>query len=815
MWHDLRLAYRALRRSPGFAIAAVSTLMLGIGANAAMFSAVEALLLRPLPVHGLSQLVFIETHFPKSDVRLNALTPGELHDVGDRRDLFDAVGGYVPTDVNVTGSGAPQRVSAISTAGALFDVFGVRPYVGRLYDSSATFGNSDVVVLSYGLWHDLTGADPKAIGTTVRLDDRSYEIIGVLPPAFRFPRGVQIWTPRQLNANRCYTLDWRDSSSRACKVATTVARVRQGVQMPRLRAALAAAMIGWRHNLPRYYPRDVDQTLLVTPLVDELAGELRPILLLLIGAVGFVLLLVCANVACLQLIRVTRHARGIAVRAALGADTWVIARQPITESLILAIAGGALGIAVAQVLVTLLPSVDPRLFAVIGPLQLDPLVLAFSAGVSLLSVLLFGVAPAIRAARIGAGDTLRSSASRNATAAVGRSRFLSSAVVVQVAITVVLLSGCGVSLRSLLRLLEVDPGFRPAGLITMRVTLPAARYKDVPSRFAFNQALVDRLRGIPGLTAITTAGAAPFDREDKGDRSATAGDKPAQENATLRPLWTLVDSNYFQTVGIPLRAGRTFSGSDAASLRTGTPNAAPVAIIDQTLAEKLFPGEDPIGKKIGPWAPQLTVIGVVGSTKEADIAAAGVGLIYSPGGAAESDQTILVRSQMPLTELAPQLRAAVHDVDPALPVAGISRMTEILSSSLAPRRLASIVLAGIGGLALLLAMLGIYGVLSYSMSQRTKEIGIRLALGARPNAVVHMVLQSGATLAGLGIVAGIVAFAALGSAMSALVFGISARDPVTLTASVALSAIVALLASWIPAQRAARVDPVSALRAEQ
>src|SRR5713226_5382681 len=483
LWQDLRSALRGLQRAPSFTVPTVLTLILGIGANTAIFSAVEAVILHPLPVHGIADLVTIETDIPTASLHDAGLSAGEVYDLVDRRDLFEAIAGYRTAGVNLTNVGDPQRVAAISTIGPFFDVFQIRPYLGRFYTPrDVESGNAHVVVLSHDFWRQLTGGDRSAIGTTLQLDDQSYEVVGVLPPGFRYPRGVQIWTPQPL-------APFLGRGERCCLVVPTIARPHPGVSLPKLRAELAVAMAGWQLRLPQFYPSQNPQRLVARSFVEALAGQLRPILLLLIGAGGFVLVIACANVASLQLVRTVIRSKEIAVRAALGAGRPAIVRQLATETLLLAVTGGLAGLVLGALLIRWIGRSDAAQFATLGDLRLDPLVLIFSVGVTLVAATLFGVASTLRAANVNAGGALSDAGARGASAGTSRNRVLRTAVVLQIALALVLILDSAVARQSLARLLAVDPGFRPDGVLTMRLALPASRYGEAARKLAFHDRL--------------------------------------------------------------------------------------------------------------------------------------------------------------------------------------------------------------------------------------------------------------------------------------------------------------------------------------
>jgi len=819
-WRNTQYALRSLIRAPGFTVVAVLTLVLGIGANAAIFSAVEAILLHPLPLANADHVVFISTYLPKTNTDVNVLTPAEFQDVADRKDLFANVGAYNPVTVNVTGNGDPERIEAISTAGALFDVLKVKPSLGRLYDSSDVLANRRVVMLTYEYWMRRTGGaiGRDALGTAITLDDTAYTIVGVLPRGFDFPHGVSIWSPRQLRPGACAKLDRdrNDPLSHSCKYATTLARLRDTVDITRARVAVAEMMTRWRQTTPTYYANGIEQTLHVRPLITVVAGELRPILLLLFAASGFVLLIACVNVACLQLVRTMTRLREIALRQALGATRLAIAIQIIDETMIVALLGGGGGILIGAFIITTAKNRLTTLPIDASAFRLNPEVLAFSLGIVLLTVFLCAIAPILRAASVDPGDVLRAGGTRTASLGRHRTRFLSGAVVVQVAAALVLVAGCSMTVESLSRLSAVDPGFRADGLVSIRLLLRSNRYRGWAKTVAFASEFDARVRAIPGVQAIAIAAMAPYDA-DRGD-GWVAPASPASDASTahrsLMPFFNMVSSNYFDVVGARLISGRMFDESDVARFHSDTAIQVGSVIIDETLARQLYPNGDAIGKQLGPRTPMPTIVGVVSPIREAKLATSGVGNLYYPGAEFLRERTFVIRTSLPFATISPVLRGIVHEIDPDLPIASIVAVRADIARSLAPRRIASDILGGFAGLALLLAMLGVYGVLSYAVTQRRKEMGIRLALGANPRDLRRFIIGGVARLALTGLALGLLVFVAAGRYLSSLIYGGSAYDPLTIVSCAAGLGALALFAAWIPARSASRLDPAGVLRAE-
>ncbi len=821
MMHELNLVVRSLRKSLGFATAVVITLALAIGANTVIFSAVEAVLLHPFPVRHLDRLVAIGAYDAGNGAHYG-LNPANLFALEKRRDLFDAVAGYASLDVNLTGEGEPRHAAAVATTSEFFKVFDVRPFLGRLYDDrDSQSGATNVVVLSYDYWRALTGGDPTSIGRRLQINDSTFTLLGVLPPGFGYPSGVELWTPRPLMAR----LDPRasDEVQHLGWLVPTVARLRPDATLPHVEAALAAALHGWFDERPEIYKSSLKFTLQARPVAVAWAGSLRPILFVLVGAVALVLLIACANIASLQLLRATGRSREIAVRLALGATRWDIARLFALESGVLALAGGALGVGLGQWLVSAAGTNAATMVPELDGLRLDPLVLAFSLSATVATAFLFGTAPAVHALRTNARDALNA-ATRGASSGRARARLLHGAVIVQLAISLILVLSCAVTIRSLVKLLHVDPGFDPHGVVTARVMLPPSRYsvtniEEARRSLAIHAQIRDRLRAVPGIEAVGFSDVIPFSFRDEMDASihrlATwRGTRPSAPDATIATDMWFVDADYFTALRIPLLEGPGFTGHEQADLFRDYParRATPV-IIDETARRRLFPGEDPINKMID---SGLQVVGVVGSVRKSNLAAQAddAGAVYLPGGGTLATLTFVVRSSLPFAQTAAGLRDAIHSFDPALPLYDVEPLGEMIERSTGSRRIAVSLIGALAGLSLVLALLGIYSVSSYATSQRTKEIGIRVALGAAPVEVARLIMRGCVALTIGGLLAGLVGYAAIGRGLASLVYGINLDDPLTLVVAIVGLAGAALLASLPTAVRAARIDPVHALRTE-
>ena len=800
---DARYAIRTLARTPGFTLIVILTLALGIGANTAIFSAVNAVLLRPLPTPWLDRLVVIRHDLVSLNLHGAELSVPETIDLAKRTDVFETGGGYRGVDFTLTGAGEPRRVRGTVTVGDFFGTFGLQPLYGRLHGpEDQQPDRPPVVVLSYGMWQELFGGDRTVLGRTLELNGRAYEIIGIARPDQHFPRTAQLWVPQVLTPQ---VMERRGTLN-----TTAVMRLRDGVGEDALRTALTSEYAVWTRTSPQAFRGEgaTGNRIYATSFVEDTAGELRPILLALMAAVMFVLLIACANVASLQLVRATGRARELAVRVALGAGRWPIIRQRLVESLVLAIAGGVVGLALGAAAIRLLRSIDVGNFAALRDVRLDAPVLLFTAAVVIASGVIFGLAPAVRAARVDPQEALKETP-RGSTGGASRQRFLQGAVVAQLALALVLLLGAGLAVRSLARLLETTLGFSPDPVLTMQISPAGQRYATPDGRDALRKELLGRLAGAPGVQAAGIAYGLPFSDQSNSSPFDIVGAEPMPQGQMRHANMWFVGGDYFQAMGIPLVGGRFFDERDVAG-------AEPAVIIDEQLAREYFPGQDPIGRRISQ-GPEGTIIGIVASVKKSTLDEPAKAAIYhnfAQNTWASGWMSIVLRGRGTPETLVNTARTVIRDVDPGIAVYDIQPMRTRVDRSLGARRFAMQVLGGFALLALTLSGLGIYGVISYGTSQRRQEIGIRMALGARPADVVGMVLRSGAVLAVVGLVVGVVIFLGVERLITSLLYGLSPRDPLTLAASVAILGAIALVACWIPARRAARLDPTVALRAQ-
>ena len=803
---DVRFAWRALRKAPGFTAVVVLTLALGIGANAAIFSVVNAVVLRPLPYTDATRLMVVWGNLHRPGVEEIPASAGEYVDYRNGARALEHIAAYDTLGVNLTGMGEPERVEGAIVSASLFPLLGATAQLGRTFAAAEEQpGHEQVAILSHALWTRRFRADPAIVGRMVEVDGRPVEIVGVMPAAFRFPdETIEIWRPILLDAEAL------SADNRGSHGLTVLARLKRGVTRAQARADLDAVGAAFRARFPGNYRNGFSA--IVRPLQDEIVGDTSRALFVLLGAVGLVLLIACANVANLLLARAASRRKEIALRTALGASRWRIVQQLLTESVLVALAGGALGLLLAfwgvAALVAAAPDSIPRLREV----GVDGRVAGFTALVSLATGVLFGLAPAIRASRAGLHETLKEGG--RTSAAHGRAGRL--LVISEIALSLVLLVAAGLLIRSFARLQDVRPGFEPARLLTFRLSLPESRYATFDKGDAFFDELCARLRADPEVRGVAATSVLPFSGQG-GSRSFLIEGRPAPrpEDSTEEQL-RIVTDGFFRTMGIPVVKGREFTPRDSL--------AAPrVAVINEALARKLFPGEEPIGQRVAfdkGTSRWYEIVGIAGNIKHRGLDARDRPELYVPYRQPLLDSWtvrpmyLTVRTAGdPLTAVA-AVRHEVSALDPDQPISDIRTMEERITRSLTGRRFNMVLLGIFAALALILAAIGIYGIVAFAVTERTHEIGLRLALGAQRGDVVAMVVRQGMTMTLIGTAAGIAAALALVRVMSGLLFGVSAADPVTFVSIPLLLALVSLAACYIPARRATRVDPLIALRSD-
>jgi putative ABC transport system permease protein len=807
LFHDLRYAFRMLMNKPGFAFVSVLTLALGIGANTAIFSVVYYALLRPLPYRQPGKLVTLaEARGKQATAETNSSYPDYL-DWTHQAHSFDSLAGYSPNGFIVSGSLAPETVQAGSVTSNFFSTLGVKPVLGRDFVAGEDRPNGDkVVILSHKYWTERFAGNASAIGRVLQLSGDNFTIIGVLPKEFEFApiNSPPVWVPLSPGPQM--------SQRRNLRWMNVIGRVRDDITY----AQAASEMEGITARLDAAYPQeDGEVHIVMGTLRERIVGNVRPLLWTLFGAVTFVLLIACANVAGLLLARGINRKREIAIRMALGAGRRQLIRQLLTESLLLSFIGGALGLLGSQWVVGLMIAVIPRAqlasMPYLNSVKVDPVVLAFAFGVAVATGVLFGLAPALVASRSDVNQTLKEQARGSAG---GSMRTLRDAfVAAEIAFALVLLIGAGLMMKSMKALVNADPGFRADHLFTFGIFLPPNSYKDDPSALRFEESFSESIRGLPGVASVAVVSKLPLTGEGNTIRFVVQGRPTAQgaeDEASIRDI----SRGYFDVMKIPLEKGHFFAPTD----KIGAPGKL---IVNQAFSKRYFPGEDPVGKQIrftySPKNPFLEIVGVVGDENTDQLDAPMTPTIYaSYEQGPDSFFNYVVRTSGRPEDMLGPIRNLLHNADAELPMIGPQSMDRIINESPAVflRRYPSYILGSFAGLALLLAMVGLYGLIAFTVAQRTQEIGIRMALGAQVQDVLRLVLRHGIRLAALGVVFGIVGALGLTRLITSLLYGVTATDPMTYILVAGLLGGVALLASYAPALRAAHVDPMVALRYE-
>jgi putative ABC transport system permease protein len=811
-WQDLRHGARLLRRSPGFAIIAVVTIGLGIGANSAIFSVVNSVVRKPLAYPAADRLMFLTSQFPTLGFDKFWVSPPEYFDFVDHTRAFSGVGAYSMSAVNLSGSDRPERVNVAAVTANMFTILGAHAQHGRVFTAEQDVPNADpVVVLSYELWQRTFGGDLALIGKRVQVNGVATTVLGVMPPGFDLHDAkAQLWVPLGLDpANR---------QNRGSHYLYLVGRLAPGATEGQATAELNGMLRSWREWAGNgHVPNDSTHRMQMAPLQDEVVGNVRRALWVLQGAVALVLLIACANVANLLLARAESRHKEFALRTALGAGRGRVLRQFIAEGTVVSLLGAALGLGVAYAGLKALLAANPDSIPRATEITLDPLVLLVTVAVAIGTGLVFGLAPLLHLGEASMTAALKEGGART-TANVGRSRMRSGLVVGEIALAVMLVIGAGLLIRTFRNLTTVDAGFDAEGRMTFGIVLPNAVYPD--SQRA-SQTIVDltrKLEAIPGVTrAAAMQGLPPVRQVNANDTdfegyAPKPGDPPANvdyyQSATV---------GYLETMGIRLVNGRGFQATDAAG--------GPVVLVNQALVKRFFPNVNPLGRRIrpgfGPDTPWFTIVGVVADVKQGGLdAPAGTELYFSfeqlPRvlGYVPREMNLVLQSAQPLTALATSIRNAVSAIDPTLPIVQLRTMDEVIGDALVRQRFLSLLLGLFAGVALLLAAIGTYGILAYMVAERQQEIGIRLALGAGASQVVGLVLRQGATIVGIGMAVGVAGALAVARLTQSLLFGVSPFDPLTFVTVVGVIALSALAACLVPMRRAARVDVLAAVRGE-
>src|SRR6202045_1184369 len=814
---DVRYGLRMLVKKPTFTIVAVLTLALGVGANTAIFSIVNAVLLHSLPYRDPDRLVRVFFNEPGVGLRDVRFSKPELDDLQTRAGVFEDVTPIFEGSENLTGAKQPERLEAVNGSFTYFSMLGVTPQIGRLFGpQDFVLGFAAEAVISDGLWRRAYGADPNVLGRTIRIDNDPLTIIGVLPRGFRHPGPTVSGDVEAFGASG-FSADPFPPPMRGTRfLVSGIGRLKPGLTLAQAQARLTAMAAQLRRDFPTDYPPQAQWTIEIQPLQETMVGKVRPMLLVLLGAVILIVFIVSLNIANLLLARASGRQQEMAVRLALGASRGRMVRQMLTESMLLSLIGGAAGIATAVgtlgFILRFVPSNVPRL----NEVRIDWVVLAFALLISILSGLIFGLAPALHSAKSALSSAIREGG-RGSGYSTKTGRLRDVLIVSELAFAVILMVGAGLLLRTLRDLLHENPGFNPAHVVPANTWLPLPNdpktdpYLDIPRRATFDRELLRRMKAIPGVELAAITSALPTANNDPNANGGLAiEDRPVESSQNLRAERIRISPDYFEVLEATLIRGRSFTEGDEDGKQ-------PVAIIDETTARKYWPTRDPLGRRVrfgrDPTRPWMTVVGIIKDIKSDGLDIDGVPHIYvstyqDPG----RQLSVVLRTSLPATLLEPQIRHEIQSIDPGLPVFSVSSMNDILDQSLASRRFSADLVGGFAGLAVLLASIGIYGLLAYMVGQRSREIGLRMALGARRDDILKLFLRKGVALAGVGIIAGVVVSASTVSMMASLLYGVRPHDPAVFVIVPLLLFAIAILASYLPARHATKVDPMIALR---
>ncbi len=804
---DVKFALRLLAKNPGFTAIAVIVLALGIGANTAIFSVVDAVVLRPLPIHQPGRVVAVHDQFTQLGLPSIGVSAPDFADISRMKDIFANTAAISDQNFDLTGAGQPEHLVGFRVSSGYFPLVGVKPILGRWFlPSEDKPGASHVVVITENLWEGAFGSDPKLIGKSITLDGENYTVVGVMPSSFQLPNTApDLWTPLALTPAQLDPVKERDH-----QWLSMAARLRPGVTMTQAQTAMNSMARRLMREYPNYYPAHVGYGIKVIQLLPDLIGSTGKFLFILLAAVGFVLLIACANVANLMLARASARSREMAVRAALGASRLRIVRQLLTESILLALAGGALGVWLAVWGVDLIKRIGPANVPRLDQVDINGWVLLFTAAIALATGILFGLAPALQGSKTSLHESLKEGG-RSSSDGAARQRVRGLLVVGEVALTLVLLVGGVLMIKSFVHLLDVNPGFDPHNILTMQITLSDKQYAKPSEITGFYDALIERVSHLPGVKTAGAVDVLPFNNFGnsgsffiEGEPAGTGVILPHADVRRVMP-------GFFRTMRIPLRRGRSLTEADTAS-------APHIVLIDDVLAKQYWPKHDPIGHRVAMVSPTpewYTVVGIVGNVRNRGFSAPRKGVLYFPlAQMPKFHMSLVIRAASDPMSLAGAVRQAVRSIDKQQPVYDVKTMEQYISESVSNQRMAVFLLAVFAALALILASVGIYGVISFSVSQRTHEIGIRMALGAQQGDILRLVVGQGAILALAGVGVGIVAALGLTRLMAGLLFGVRPNDAGTFVGVALVLIAVALLATYIPARRAARVDPLVALRDE-
>jgi putative ABC transport system permease protein len=806
MWRDLQYGTRMLVKTPGFTAVAIITLALGIGANTAIFSVVNTVLLGKLAYRDADKLVIVWEKSRKNEQ--NVVNPANYMDWSEQNSVFSEMAAFADQTAVLLGDGEPEQVPSQVATGNLFSVLGVDALLGRTFSEDDTKpGQPRIVVLSYGLWQRRFGGDPQIVGRTININQNDVTVIGVMPAGFKWhikkgsltAKVAELWSPFSIT---------NEMRTRHGRFMTVVARLKPEASVEQAKTEMIA--IGARLE-EQYHDFNANWGVNVVPLRTQFTGELRPALLILLGAVGFVLLIACANVANLLLARAAARQREMAVRTAIGADRWRIIRQLLTESILLSIAGGIAGLLLAWWGTDMLVSLSPRELNELQQAKINIPVLGFTIVVSFLTGIIFGLVPAFESTRFNLHESLKEG-SKNIGGGARSNRLRNMFVTIEIALALMLLVGAGLLVRSFDRLQSVDPGFDARNVLTMRINLPLRKYDTDQKRIDFFKRALEGIRALPGVTNAGAINFLPFAGPHAGTLVEIEGQPKLPPGQGLTTGSCVTDLNYFDTMKIPLKQGRLFTEQEATEMRH-------VAVVNEAFVKKNLPGEEPLRQRATIYMKDENVpsqiIGVVGDSKQMGLDVETEPMAYWPHSELTYPfMTLVIRTTGDAAAMTNSARRVVQSLDTEQPIADVITMDGLLANSVARARFSTLLLTIFATVALILAAVGIYGVMSYSVTQRTHEIGIRMALGAQSGEVLALVVKKGLTLAGAGVVIGLAGAFALTRIMSTLLYGISPTDPLTFAAIPVLLATVALLACYVPARRASKVDPMIALRYE-
>jgi putative ABC transport system permease protein len=811
LWQDLKYGIRMLTKSPGFTAIAVLTLALGIGANTAIFSVVNAELLRPLPFRDSSQLVSIGTSNSRIHSVSGAMSYPDFLDLRSQNRVLENMAAYTDTSVTLTGVDQPAHLIGAQVSASLFDVLGATPELGRTFTPEEDQPHHHVVILSHQIWKSRFAGDPQIIGRTILLDKSGYTVVGVMPPSFQFPlsrEATTIWTTMSAFQETPDNTPGM-AQERGAHFLRSIGRLKPGVTVAQVQAGMDVIM----SSLSKQYP-DTNKYWIAHVSSEQyrMTRAIRPALFVMMIAVGFVLLIACVNVANLLLARATARTREIAIRAALGAGRNRLVKQLLTESFVLAVVAGVLGLLLAmwgsEILVRLSPDQLPRT----SEIHVDGFVMAFTLGIAVFTGLLFGLAPAMHVSHSSIVDSLKEGA-LSTTASKARFSLRNSLVVVEMALALILLVSAGLLIRSLIRMQDVNPGFDPHNVVTANIDLPDAKYSDA-QKAAFFQNLIPKMSGLPGIQSAAAVYPLPMGGDEIRTTFEIEGRPVAKSDEALTSLRDITP-NYFATMRIPLLQGRDFDVREQ-------PKSTPVVIVNEALARQFFSGENPIGKHIKPGISagadqpvMREIIGVVGNVKHSDLVSDFTPESYIPSAQIPfGSMTLVARSSQEPHSVAKMLTGTVQSMDPDIPTYAWKTAEEYLDGTLSVPRFNTVLLALFAGLAMVLTAVGLYGVISYTVAQRTHEIGIRMALGAKPQDMMKLIVGQGFQLGLVGVGIGCTVAVGLTHFLSSLLFGVTATDPISYVGVIVLLFTVVVVACYVPARRAMRVDPMVALRHE-